>query len=53
LPIFAAIKPEGRPVEWEFIHIFRLRGGKIVKHWAQRNDLEVRQQLQGPQGGAA
>ena len=53
LPMFAGIKPEGRPVEWQFIHIYRLRDGKIVEHWAQRNDFEVRQQLQGPQGGAA
>ena len=53
LPIFAGIKPEGRPVEWQFIHIFRVRDGKIVEHWAQRNDLEVRQQLLGPQGGGA
>lgn len=51
LPMFAGIKPEGRPVEWQFIHIYRLREGKIVEHWAQRNDLEVRQQLQRPQGG--
>lgn len=44
LPLFAGIQPAGRPVEWQFIHIFRLRDGKIAEHWAQRNDLEVRQQ---------
>jgi predicted ester cyclase len=53
LPMFAEIKPEGRPVEWQFIHIFRIRDSKIVEHWAQRNDLEVRQQLQSRQGSAA
>jgi predicted ester cyclase len=46
LPMFAGIKPGGKPIEWQFIHIYRLRDGKIVEHWAQRNDLEVRQQLQ-------
>jgi predicted ester cyclase len=51
--MFAEIKPEGRPVEWQFIHIFRIRDGKIVEHWAQRNDLEVRQQLQSLQGSTA
>jgi predicted ester cyclase len=45
IPLLAGIKPEGRPVEWQFIHIFRLRDGKIVEHWAQRNDLEVIQQF--------
>ena len=52
IPILADIKPAGRPVEWQFIHIFRLRDGKIVEHWAQRNDLEVRKQLQGSQGSS-
>ena len=52
LPILADIKPEGKAVEWQFIHIFRLRDGKIVEHWAQRNDLEVRMHLQGPQGSS-
>jgi predicted ester cyclase len=47
LPGLAEVPPEGRPVEWQFIHIFRLRDGKIVEHWAQRNDVEVRQQLVG------
>ena len=47
------IEATGRPVEWQFIHIFRLHEGKIVEHWAQRNDLEVRRHLQDPQGGAA
>ena len=53
LPLFAGIKPAGRRVEWQFIHIFRVRDGKIVEHWAQRNDLEVREQLLRPQGNAA
>ncbi len=53
IPGFGGIKPEGRPVEWQFIHIYRLREGKIVEHWAQRSDLELRQQLQGPPAGAA
>ena len=47
LPLFAGIIPEGKHVEWQFIHIFRLVDGKIAEHWAQRNDLAVRQQLLG------
>lgn len=46
LPMFAGIEPQRKPIEWQFIHIYRLRDGKIVDHWAQRNDLEVRGQLQ-------
>jgi predicted ester cyclase len=45
LPMFADIKPQGQAVEWQFIHIFRIQDGKIAEHWAQRNDLEVHQQL--------
>src|SRR5439155_16820825 len=33
VPLLAAIKPEGKPIVWQFIHIFRLRDGKIVEHW--------------------
>ena len=47
LPTFRGIRPEGRPVEWKFIHIFRLRDGKIVEHWAEHDGLAVRQQLSG------
>lgn len=47
LPTFRGIRPEGRPVEWRFIHIFRLRDGKIVEHWAEHDGLAVRQQLSG------
>jgi len=50
LPMFAGIRPAGKPIEWRFIHIYRLRDGKIVDHWAQRNDLEVLQHLQKPGG---
>jgi predicted ester cyclase len=45
LPLVAGIPPASKPVEWHFIHIFRLRDGKIVEHWARRDDLEVRRSL--------
>jgi lactoylglutathione lyase len=48
LPMFAGIEPKGRPVEWQFIHIYRMRDGKIAKHWAQTKDLAVRMRLAKP-----
>src|SRR5437667_2085576 len=29
VPLFAGLKPAGKHVEWQFIHIFRLHDGKI------------------------
>ena|SRR5437870_10945315 len=37
--------PTGRPVAVELVHLFRLVGGKIVEHWAVRDDLALMQQL--------
>lgn len=41
LPFLGGIAPTGRRVEWNFIHVFRIAGGRIAEHWARRNDLEV------------
>jgi predicted SnoaL-like aldol condensation-catalyzing enzyme len=32
-------------VTWTFIHIWRVVDGKIVEHWACRDDLGVLEQL--------
>lgn len=37
--------PKGKPVAVELGHIFRVRGGKIVEHWAVRDDLALMKQL--------
>jgi predicted ester cyclase len=37
--------PKGKHIAVELSHMFRLRGGKIVEHWAVRDDLEMMQQL--------
>jgi predicted ester cyclase len=37
--------PAGVPVEVETVHIWRLRDGKVVEHWAVRDDLGLMQQL--------
>jgi ketosteroid isomerase-like protein len=42
LPLFAGLPPTGIPIEWTFIHIWRVADGQIVEHWAERNDLALR-----------
>ena len=37
--------PKGTPVAVELVHIFRVRDGKIVEHWAVRDDLGLMKQL--------
>ena len=36
---FAGLEPCGRTVEWEEIHLWRVRDGRLVEHWAGRDDL--------------
>jgi len=40
----------GKHVAVELVHIFRVREGKIVEHWAVRDDLGLMKQL-GAVGG--
>jgi predicted ester cyclase len=37
--------PKGKPVAVELVHIFRVCDGKIVEHWAVRDDLGLMKQL--------
>jgi predicted ester cyclase len=37
--------PASGKVSVELAHMFRLRDGKIVEHWAVRDDLDMLQQL--------
>lgn len=37
--------PSGTRVSVELAHMFRIRDGKIVEHWAVRDDLGMMQQL--------
>ena len=36
---------KGKPVSVELVHIFRVQNGKIVEHWAVRDDLAMMKQL--------
>ena len=45
MPLLAEIPVTGRPVEWVFIHLWRVADGMIVEHWACRDDLGLLEQL--------
>jgi lactoylglutathione lyase len=35
----ARLGPCGRTLAWDEIHIWRLHDGRLIEHWAARNDL--------------
>ena len=37
--------PKGKHIAVELVHVFRLRDGKVVEHWAVRDDLGLMKQL--------
>ena len=47
MPLLAGLEPSGRRIRWEFIHLFRVRDGKIVEHRAVRDDLGLLEQVEG------
>ena len=36
---WAQLEPSGRSLAWEEIHIWRVRNGRLIEHWACRDDL--------------
>ncbi len=42
---FQGIAPTGRSFETTAMHLFRVRDGKAVEHWAVRDDLRLLLQL--------
>jgi predicted ester cyclase len=45
MPLLAGAPATGRPVTWTFIHIWRISDGIIVEHWACRDDMGLREQV--------
>lgn len=37
----------GRRVAWSQLHVFREKGGRLVEHWAVRDDLRVLEAIDG------
>jgi lactoylglutathione lyase len=45
MPLLADAAVSGRPTAWTFIHIWRVADGRIVEHWACRDDMGLLEQL--------
>ncbi len=45
--LLQAIQPTGKPYSVRHIHAFRIADGKIVEHWAARDDLTLLEELGG------
>jgi predicted ester cyclase len=45
MPLLAGTTVSGRPMAWNFIHIWRVADGMIVEHWACRDDMGLLEQL--------
>jgi predicted ester cyclase len=43
--IFSGVEPTGRTYSVQHIHLFRIAAGKIVEHWANRDDLGAARQI--------
>ena len=45
VPFLRGIQPTGKAVVWTHHHTFRLAHGKVVEHWANRDDLGLLRQI--------
>ncbi len=43
--MFEGLDPTGRMYTAQHIHLFRIAGGKLVEHWANRDDLGAARQI--------
>jgi predicted ester cyclase len=41
----AGVEPNGRPIDVEHIHIWRVADGKLAEHWMVRDDLAAMRQM--------
>jgi lactoylglutathione lyase len=53
MPLLAGTPVSGRSATWTFIHIWRVRDGQIVEHWACRDDMGLLEQLRDRPGQTA
>jgi lactoylglutathione lyase len=45
MPLLSGTPVTGRATTWTFIHIWRVAEGRIVEHWACRDDMGLLEQL--------
>jgi ketosteroid isomerase-like protein len=43
--IFVGLEPSGRRYSVQHLHLFRVAEGKLVEHWANRDDLGAARQI--------
>jgi ketosteroid isomerase-like protein len=43
--MFIGLNPTGRTYTVQHIHMFRISGGKLTEHWANRDDLGAARQI--------
>ena len=45
MPLLTGVPVTGAPVRWTFIHLWRVVDGRVVEHWATRDDVGLLAQL--------
>lgn len=45
MPLLAGVSVTLKPVAWTYIHIWRVAEGKVVEHWACRDDIGLLAQV--------
>jgi lactoylglutathione lyase len=45
MPLLAGVPVTHQPVEWTYIHIWRIADGKVAEHWACRDDVGLLRQV--------
>ena len=45
MPLLQATEATGGPVTWTYIHIWRVANGRVVEHWACRDDVGLLRQV--------
>ena len=45
MPLLSGVPVSGTPVLWTYMHIWRVADGRVVEHWACRDDVGLLRQL--------
>ena len=45
MPLLADVPVTHRPIAWTYIHIWRVANGRVVEHWACRDDVGLLTQV--------
>jgi lactoylglutathione lyase len=45
MPLLAGVEATGTDVTWTYVHIWRVVDGRVVEHWACRDDVGLLRQI--------